>query len=83
MKPHVAWRSRELEKQRLELWRTGTGAILLNEVGTAVNVRIVRLSYARVAHAPSEVGVEMYHETRLEAVSALLVPFSRGRGCQH
>lgn len=45
MKPHVACRSRVLEKHRRELCRAATGAIRLKGIDTAVIVRIVDVEY--------------------------------------
>jgi hypothetical protein len=56
MKPHVACRSRELEKHLLELWRAEAGAILLSVAGIAVNVLIVEWSEVKVAYVANEVG---------------------------
>lgn len=41
MNPHVAWRSRVLEKHLRELWRATDGAICLKGIDTTVNGRIV------------------------------------------
>jgi hypothetical protein len=56
MKPHVACRSRELEKHLLELWRAEAGATLLSVAGIAVNVLIVEWSEVKVAYVANEVG---------------------------
>jgi hypothetical protein len=56
MKPHVACRSRELEKHLLEFWRAEVGATLLSVAGIAVNVLIVEWSEVKVAYVASEVG---------------------------